>query len=212
MRQIIIVILLFTSLSCAGVEKKQPDIDLEKLEDFLSRLYTELKCPSYPLSKDLNLEICIHILSYNLDKELVLFAFTAYPKNNRFLQGFDKMSAEERKESFFLLLQAISRYTGVLPVREGPTKDQSLYIGKIQHTYMTHVYDKEVLRKNRVIHDFVRDNAVVGIRVIDGDMRYIAFLDLNRDMHYKEGDGVSILDFMTRPTDGKNEKAGTSAN
>lgn len=204
MRQIIIVILLLISSICSGTEKKDPDIDLEKVESFLSRLYTELKCPSYPVfggsnGKGPNAFACIHSLTYNLDKGRILFSFTANSSHKHF-DGFVNMSRKEREESLLHALKSLALYTGVLPVREGKTDAQSLYVGKIQNTSMTHVYNNEILDANRKIHDFVRDNSVVGIRVIDGDMRYVAFLDLNHDMHYKEGIDASVLDFEARPT------------
>ncbi|WP_417446316.1 hypothetical protein [Kangiella sp.] len=199
MRQIIIVILLLISSVCFGTEKKQPDIDLEKVESFLSRLYSELKCPSYPVfggngGKGSNAFACIYSLTYNLEKEGILFAFTANSKNHKQFEGFLDMSRKEREETLLHALGSLAMYTGALPVREG------LYVGKIQRTPMTHVYNDEILDANIKIHDFVRDNAVVGIRVIDGDMRYVAFLDLNHDMHYKEGIHASVLDFEARPT------------
>lgn len=110
------------------------------------------------------------------------------------------MSRKEREESLLHALKSLALYTGVLPVREGKTVAQSLYVGIIQNTSVTHVYNNEILDANRKIHDFVRDNSVVGIRVIDGDMRYVAFLDLNHDMHYKEGIDASVLDFEARQT------------
>lgn len=204
MRQIIIVILLLISSACLGTEKKQPDIDLQKLESFLSRLYSELKCPSYPVfggnnGKGSNAFACIYSLTYNLDKGRILFSFTANSSHKHF-DGFVDMSRKKREESLLHALKSLALYTGVLPVREGKTDAQSLYVGKIQRTPMTHVYNDEILDANIKIHDFVRDNAVVGIRVIDGDMRYVAFLDLNHDMHYKEGIHSSVLDFEARPT------------
>lgn len=200
MRQIIIVILLLISSVCFGTEKKQPDIDLEKVESFLSRIYFELKCPGHLMQNDLKLEVCLYSLTYDLDADRILFAFTAYQENNRFLKSFNNMDEHVRQKSLFELLEVMSKYVGVLPVNKGVDKSNELYSGAIQRTPMTHVYDSESIKKNRIIHDFVRDNAVVGIRVIDGDMRYVAFLDLNHDMHYKEGIDASVLDFETRPT------------
>lgn len=198
MKKIAALFLLVISLGCVGSEKKQPDIDLVKVESFLSRLYTELKCPSYPVfggksSKDSDAFACIHSLTYNLDKGRILFAFTANSKSHKQFEGFLKMTEKEREETLLKALRSLALYTGVLPVRD------SIYVGKIQRTPMTHVYNDEILDSNRVIHDFVRDNAVVGIRIIDGDMLYVAFLDLNHDMHYKEGINASILDFEARP-------------
>lgn len=204
MRQVIIAILLFISSTCLAVEKKQPDIDMQKVENFLSRVYFELKCPSYPMQNGYNLEVCLHSLTFDLDDGRILFAFTAYKKNNRLLKNFDDMQRSERQKSLLGLLETMALFTGVLPVNRGVKKEQEVYVGAIQKTPMTHVYNNESIRKNRIIHDFIKDNSVIGIRVLEDRMQYVAFLDLNRDMHYKEGDGVSILGFMTRPTDDKN--------
>lgn len=191
MKYLLIMILLLFS-SC--VDGKN-NVDINKLDVFLSKLYSEVKCPDYPLKLKQKLEICLHSLTYDLDDGRVFFAFTAYPNNNQFLLDFYKKSKEEREESMKALLRSTGQYLGVLPLNKPSKNVQAFYSGKVQRTPLSHVYNKEIIKENRIIHDFVRDNAVVGIRVVNSDVQYVSFLDLNGNIHYKEGVEVSILDF-----------------
>lgn len=210
---LIITIFLFSS-QVDGSNKIEGKIDINKLDLFLAKLYAEVKCPDYPLKPQQELEICLHSLTYELDDGRIFFAFTAYPNHNRFLLDFYKKSKEEREGSMKELLHSIGRYLGVLPLNAPSKQTQPFYSGKVQRTPLSHAYNKEILEESRVIHDFVRDNAVVGIRVVDGEIQYVSFLDLNRELHYKEGDGISILDFKANPTQKprSQERIGTSTN
>jgi hypothetical protein len=192
-----IFILITIIFSCICYQANEIDtIDMVKLEGFLSKLYIEIKCPTNPnLKKDRNFEgaTCIHSLTYDYENsERILFSYTTYIKNNKYLVGFERMDKDDREASLFKVLAHLGSYTGVTPMFKGT----DIYAGKIQTTPMTHAYNNAILKKNRVIHDYVKDHAVVGVRVMVGDVSmHVAYLDSKRKMHYKEGNRVSVLDF-----------------
>lgn len=196
MKKIILIITILYSINSHSNEITLNDIDLVKFNVFLTNLYTEIKCPSYPLivRGKSGPSVCINTISYDLDKNILLYLYTTY-SNNEFMKGFTKLGFKQRKKKMFELLNYLAKYTGVISRIEG----SKFYRGKIQMTRISFVHDSSTINKEKIMRDFARDKGVVGVRFIDPKdvtMRYVAYLDINHKSHYKEGKMVSLLAFM----------------
>lgn len=182
------------SINCNANESKLSDDQIKQLDVFLGRLYQEIKCPTYPLAdyKKLGVTVCIHSLSYDLDKRNILFAYTAY-KSNKYLENFDKTDQKGRKQQLYNLLSYLASYTGVSTI----FPNSEVYSGKIQTTSINRVYTIDSLKANQWLHEFVKDNSVIGVRVVEGHkMKYVAYQDADGKKHYSEAPKASILQFM----------------